>query len=501
MPDLATLLGDTLTLRGCRGLARNFTRLRARDAGVIFADAPDDQTVREGSAVWSWWMDGGEVARVQDVTCKVPAEDVPAHELFVLRELDWRDLAVTVQGRRIALPLDARWLVARHTLEHGHVAADTHDVSRAEGSLDASVMAAFAYVIAPDGTLSTASPELLAQTDFMPEDNTTAGDAVRVVVCLEFVTYRAAKDFDPWGALLAAQVRPRVMVRASHPLDRVEVAVEFERPAETTMVGCTADLENAYRGLAEPHTQASLVTFRNALERSAEGVPDWGEAFDYALTNVLPRGEACVAVDPTRARREVSGGAVLVRGVDPTKLATDPTHALTVADRPFVKEARQGEFDALVLGPPLRAPEEVAERLAGWRVRDIVQAPVGDHDTLYVCWRWGGCAPGVARDQRVEVTVDATGRVRYAAETGTLAVGQWAVVMHHGMAFGLAIDPHARRTTMRRLTRDGAVLPEETTAHPDDAWFLPWSLRYASVPSLGPLERVQGVDLERARRA
>ena len=89
--------------------------------------------------------------------------------------------------------------------------------------------------------------------------------------------------------------------------------------------------------------------------------------------------------------------------------------------------------------------------------------------------------------------------MRYAAETDALAAGRWAVVMHHGMAFGLAIDPHARDTAVRRLAREG-VLPEGVTAHPDEPWFLPWSLRYASVATLGPLERVQVIDLERARR-
>src|SRR4051812_9010260 len=137
MPDLDAILDDTLLLRACRGLDAAITGLelyadlpaappapalarftRLSRAEVLYADAPDKVPVEPGSAVWSFWKDD-DPSRVLDVTCKVPARDVPgvpAHELFVCTAVHWGPVTISPTDSPVALPVTREFLARAYLM-------------------------------------------------------------------------------------------------------------------------------------------------------------------------------------------------------------------------------------------------------------------------------------------------------------------------------------------------------------------------------------------------
>ncbi len=526
MPSLDAILADTMLLGAeLTGLerydvapappARPLSRAR-----VLYVDAPDDAPVTADAAIWSFWVDG-DPARVLDVTCKVPARerpDVPSHELGVCSEVRWDAPAVVLRGARVPLPLDRAHLLRVYLARGGVLPARGCGLWPLGAPLDAGLLAVYGFELTPEGAVHALTAAQCARDDLMPDDGAPAApDApVRVVVAVEFVTCRPARDYDPWGLLLAARLHPHLMLMASAALDGFEAAAVLARPEGTDMIGCFADLEQAWRSRAGPRFECALGAVSNAASPSA-ALPTWERAFDYA--QVGARGEAHVVVDPARPARACAPALCLHRGRE----VGDAGPVMTAAEHSFAKAGRQGAFDGLVLAPPLRAPPAVEARLRGWRVDAVTPLPVADHDALHMYWRWGEAlgaaprfagwsasfepnrtpgAPMVPPDQRVTVRAEGASLSYQASCEGPVAASRWQVVLHHGLAFGLEIARGEGSTAaegLAALLREAPVVPDDVPVAVDAHWLLHWALRYCSTAAYGPVERLQVLDLARAR--
>lgn len=459
--------GARLVVRAAEGFevlaaqAHTRTPLRARE--MHFVDAPDDVPVHADTAVWSWWMEDRDPGAVHDLTCKAPADDPVAHELFACTSARWDAVSVTHAGQRRALPLTPEHLLAKCFVSDGVVAAPAM-------RLDGSMLLLFGYRL--DDRAGPVTP-----VDF-------AEGRATVLVAIELLCGRPRRDLDPWGLTLAAPLHPRLSLRPSVPLDDAEATLVLTRPTETTMVGCTADVEGRFRDAAERAIEATWIEHSNR--------PRAPDAFGWdALYDRVRRGDLrALAVNP-HARESVESGRVMLRALDgarvPTGATVVPSEAwrLATPDAPVL--ARQGEVDGVVMAPLLRAPSALVASLRGWRLREVPQLPVGGHDALHVVWRWPGEAPRVQPAQRVEVSAEGPCFSYRATQEGGVAAGRWTSFFRHGASFGLGV---ARPAWNAPLHAEAHALPEALAAHARDAWFAHWIGRYCVAGAQGAFERL-----------
>ncbi len=466
-PRLALYAPDALRseepfLHRCKSLA---------DTPVVFADAPEQRPLAEGEPLWSWWAMDPEPARMLDITCRVPAEGVPFHELMVCRDIEWRDVRVTVGDREITLPLHTPFVLRKYVLEEGFAPACADALFPLEADLDASALCVFGFELAE----GSSTPEPLSAAScldegFMPQgDELSASGPLRIVVAVELACEKPRRGLDPWHLLYGARLRPHLLLRASRTLEAAEATVLVRRNNATVMIGCFADLEDAYRGRAEAGMAATLVSFADASGSSA--------TWDTLFTDV--------AVD-AGAAGWVSAAAAAPAGL------------------------RRGAFDGALIAPRVRAPERLVTAYPGWKLRHIVPAPVGDHDALHVFWRFperfgqapcfagwdaeGPChaagAPMIPPNQEVRVRTGADGDFEYHARLrGPMVPGRFQVVMHHGLVFGLALE--VDQVDPRSPSGELCALPEVVRAPTRDVahWRSHWERRYRSSPH-GPVERL-----------
>jgi hypothetical protein len=423
------------------------------DAPVLFADAPEDRPIGEGEPLWSWWSTNPEPARILDVTCRVPAEGAPFHELVVCRDLEWTRVEVAASGRLIPLPLHVPFLLRKYVLLEGSVPASEGALFPLELDADTSMLCVFGFQVPAGADAPEPIPPSACNDDgFMPcSDQSHPAGPLRVVIALELICEKVCRDLDPWGLLRGARLRPHLLVRADRPLEHAAATLRVRRTPSTVMIGCFADLEGQYRALAEERMGSTLVSFADRAPLPER--LDWDALF------------AAVAVDGATAG--------LTTAADP--------------DRPD----RRGAFDGLLISPRLRAPEPLAAALPGYRLRDIVPAPVGEHDALHVFWRfperfghrprfagWSADlgphrapgAPMIPPNQRVSVRADGDGGFTYDATVqAPIAPDGWQVLMHHGMVFGLEVD-HGR-------SAPAADCPPALRAS-REAWRFHWEQRY-----------------------
>jgi len=110
----------------------------------------------------------------------------------------------------------------------------------------------------------------------------------------------------------------------------------------------------------------------------------------------------------------------------------------------------------------------------------------------------------VPPDQRVTVRVEGASLVYEASCAGPVAASRWQVVLHHGLAYGLEVargEGSAAAAGLSALVREAPVVPDGVPVAVDAPWFLHWVLRYCSTAAYGPVERLQVLDLARARSA
>ncbi|MFO0608226.1 MAG: hypothetical protein U0324_33985 [Polyangiales bacterium] len=434
---------------------------------VHFVDAPDDVAPSPSTPIWSWWVDDAEPAAVLDLTCKVPADDPPSHELFVCTAVRWQEVRVGWRGREVALPLAPDHLLLQATCVDG-------DAADPAMRLDGSMALLFAYALG-EGGAEPVGPGLLA-----------AGQGDVVMVAVEFLTGRAARGVDPWGLALVAPLHPRLTVGATCALDGLAATLVLERGGATTMVGCTADDEGRFRARAAAAFQTTWAAFANrgpALESLG-----WDRLYDDVCAGDRGVVAAAAGAPPARER----GGRVVLRDLDlarvPPGAAFAPSEAWAVTAPELHRVARQGSHDAVVIAPALVPTADVLRdaALRWWRLDEIAPLPLGCHDALHVVWRWPGRAPDVPEQQDVRVESDG-GTVRYrAARAARLEPGAREVVFAHGAFFGLALDTNAWNESL--LARAWSM-PDALSRRSGEPWLRHWIGRYCVAGAQGPTER------------
>ncbi len=421
---------------------------------VHFVDAPDNVSPSP--------------ATVLDLTCKVPADDPPSHELFVCTAVRWEGVRVGWRGRALALPLARDFLTLQAVCEDGE--ADDPAMR-----LDGSMALLFLYGL-EDGGVSPVDAG-----DF------AAGRRDVAVVAVEFLVGRASHGVDPWGLALVAPLHPRLTVSATCPLEDLAATLAFVRGRSTTMVGCTADDEGKFRACAAAAFDATWAAFANrgpALESLG-----WDCLFDDVATGDRSEVAATSGAPPSIER----GGRVVLRDLDPSRVPPGarfaPSDAWKVTTPDLRRVAQQGAYDAVVVAPALLPSADVRSDVAlrWWRLDQVAPLPLGCHDALHIVWRWPGREPSIPEHQDVRVECDA-GDVRYRTVRATrLEAGAREVVFAHGAFFGLALDTNAWNEAL--LARAWSM-PDALSRKADEPWLRHWIGRYCVAGAQGPTERL-----------
>lgn len=285
---------------------------------------------------------------------------------------------------------------------------------------------------------------LLADDDWMPVPDEVCAETdgpiagvmplpARVLVLVSLTVCRERGDFTPSLGGVAnltgvARVYPQVLVKATIPLQAIETAVRYTRPARTTIddgkaCGCS-EMRDAIGG--------GLWADRNGIMPSipigsapfgglgvglalAQAGPTWDVLFDYRSTDVLSdtRKQPITLVHPKRTKSRLMDGAVERGGKSSTSIwgqtpSVLPTPGM-VSRAAVRKLARQGAFDNIHLAPRMRFPPGTTVHHGTWHpsnhpgvnladvvvepghavdLEHIVMAPICAHDCFHVHWRW-----------------------------------------------------------------------------------------------------------------
>lgn len=211
-----------------------------RSHPVHFVDAPDGVAVGEGSAVWSWWTDDSLPLTVQDLTCKVPSDDGPSHELVVATELRWSSVEVSAGWGAVSLPLDLGFVLARLVIKGG---TDPSAESSVGVPLDECIALLFAAAV----TIGERGPALSPLGE--------RHDGSWIALSWTFRTGLATRCLDI--PILGAPMETSVTVFGTPAVHSLSASLRLERPDRTRMIGCDADVENRYRSRAEGGTFAA----------------------------------------------------------------------------------------------------------------------------------------------------------------------------------------------------------------------------------------------------
>ncbi|RYZ38637.1 MAG: hypothetical protein EOO71_23220, partial [Myxococcaceae bacterium] len=244
MPDLDTLLKDTLLLTAAPGAAcQSFE-------GGGGAQAQGAAGPSAGS-VWSWKHNLRTPGRVSNVTHRLRETPwFPAQTLTVLDELVWDPIEITCQGTALKLELDREFLLRRYETPGGSITKGTPFWIPTE--LDRSLMLVFGFQVnlrAPEGTLALEPipRDVLGRDDFMPgkkppaaspkpmkvkrtETGTLQLSPLRVLVCAEFVCCKERGDYTPGGLASTSRFRPHLMFMSNRPLERMAARIHIRRP-------------------------------------------------------------------------------------------------------------------------------------------------------------------------------------------------------------------------------------------------------------------------------
>jgi hypothetical protein len=428
------------------------TALRTLDAAARFVPgAPGRVVVGKDIArgPWSHELETAPRPRVSALSCFQKSMN---HHMVVCTEITWDSLEAEVGGTTYSLPLAPEFLLGHYLSARGSRRAAESWLWPLAGESDTSVMLVYGFeIVGAEATPFSAgvleADEVLFGADVLDEQATEDSCAcsaeqgsvhdvyvmpTRILVAVSLVCMRERQDFDPMGALVACRFYPLYEIVTNTDVDRMHARLSLRRPK----------LTHPMPGMS-PVVNAALFTDANPGPNPTPvpTPPQWSSIFDYYLADAAGVKFRGVNAGARESRRNDGDRRANVETLLGGKVANVET---TVTKLPY-----QGEFDNLHLAPRMLLPP-----------REVVMAPVCEHDCLHTHWRWGDSfgnveslgwgeltphsvagAPLVPRNQDVSIQVHEDGAgFSYAA---TVRAAPWAAlqpIFHHGSAYALAVS-------------------------------------------------------------
>ncbi len=438
------------------------------------------------NACFSWRHEGSKPNRVAEAGCRIRGMGMDyQHVMPVFDEVVLeRATVVTLQQKRIDLPLKPDFVLDKRAIDSGHIPDANKGLWQLETELDESLLVVFAYQITSEGVLPLPQQDVLKLGEkFMPDPGAPITEAkvdqslkvatgpLRVLVCFAPTFCKERPDFEPGGAVGMNRIYPVVMTMASQALASIEVDIIVRRQSKSPHAGAMPDPAPPPTDLSPPNDpiqamdtmlpdiQPNFFTDSNR-KRDTDPLPPlpfWDIIFDYYEVNSIKNGVG-TTTPVTMVDRSKSGfraDFVVKKQQRGDTFSTNETLSpVKVLKFPF-----QGEFDNMHMAPPMKVgigpiptlpPEMLAERIA--------MAPFCVHDCLHMHTRWGLLLPQkfnkgfdaqgnphrvegsplVPRNQTVKLLLlPSAGQIgyRYSVEADAPRAGEWTVCFHHGMAY------------------------------------------------------------------